>query len=141
MPKLIDADKLKQHYAWWEGGTYTMTLDKAKNNFNVIVDVQPEAIVRCKDCKWRGELGCAVRIVDESDKPEDYDFCSWGEEKEDEEEPITPEMFAEQMRIFATDDDEEMRHISADRLMIKVLEQLGFKEGTEIFNSMGKWYC
>lgn len=40
-------------------------------------------IVRCKDCKWRGELGCAVSIVDESDIPNDDDFCAWGERKED----------------------------------------------------------
>lgn len=42
-------------------------------------------LVRCKDCKWRGELGCAVSIVDESDIPKDDDFCSWGERKEDAE--------------------------------------------------------
>lgn len=136
MPRLIDADKLKQHYAWWEGGTDTMTLDKAKYNFNVIVDVQPEAIVRCENCKHY-VTGGYCDIVNE--RYNEGEFCSRGEEKE--EESITPEMFAEQMRIFAADDDEEIRHISADRLMIKVLEQLGFKEGTEIFNNMGKWYC
>lgn len=37
-------------------------------------------VVRCKDCKWRGTIGCAVDVVDESDKVEDNDFCSWGEE-------------------------------------------------------------
>lgn len=42
-----------------------------------------EPVVRCKDCKWRGEPGCAVRIVDESDIPKDDDFCSWGERRED----------------------------------------------------------
>lgn len=36
-------------------------------------------IVRCKDCKWRDDPGCAIRIVDESDRPEDDDYCSWGE--------------------------------------------------------------
>lgn len=41
-------------------------------------------VVRCKDCKWRGEIGCAVTIVDDSDRPKDDDFCSWGERKEDE---------------------------------------------------------
>lgn len=136
MGRLIDADRLKAHYCWWEGGTYTMTLDKAKKDFNDIVDVQPEAIVRCKNCKYY-IIGGYCDIVNE--RYNEDEFCSRGEEKEDE--PITPEMFAEQMRIFATNDDEEMRHISADRLMIKVLEQLGFKEGTEIFNNMGKWYC
>lgn len=41
------------------------------------------SVVRCKDCKWRGELGCAITIVDESDKPTDDDFCSWGERREE----------------------------------------------------------
>ena len=41
MSRLIDADKLKQHYAWWENGTAEMTLAEAKRNFDVIIDVQP----------------------------------------------------------------------------------------------------
>ena len=40
--------------------------------------------IRCKDCKWRDEPGCAIRIVDESDRPKDDDFCSFGERKDDE---------------------------------------------------------
>ena len=39
--RLINADKLKQHYAWWENGTAEMTLAEAKKNFDVIIDVQP----------------------------------------------------------------------------------------------------
>lgn len=46
--------------------------------------IEAELVVRCKDCKWRGTRGCAVMIVDESDKPKDDDFCSWGERREDE---------------------------------------------------------
>ena len=38
-------------------------------------------IVQCKDCKWYGHLGCAIRIVDDSDKPNDNDFCSFGERR------------------------------------------------------------
>lgn len=41
-------------------------------------------IVRCKDCKWRDEPGCALRIVDESDKPKDNGFCSFGERRTDD---------------------------------------------------------
>ena len=41
MSRLIDADKLKQHYAWWEGGSREMTMDEAKRNFDTIIDVQP----------------------------------------------------------------------------------------------------
>ena len=36
-------------------------------------------VVRCKDCKWYGKTGCAIDIVDETDKPTDNDFCSYGE--------------------------------------------------------------
>ena len=39
-------------------------------------------IIRCKDCKWFNELGCAIRIIDESDKPKETDFCSFGERKD-----------------------------------------------------------
>lgn len=88
MGRLIDADRLKAHYCWWAGGSKEMSIDEAKRTFDVIIDVQPTVdaveVVRCKDCKWRGNLGCAVRIVDESDNPKDDDFCSWGERKEDD---------------------------------------------------------
>ena len=40
-------------------------------------------VVRCKDCKWYGHLGCAIRIVDDSDKPSDNDYCSFGERSEE----------------------------------------------------------
>ena len=43
-------------------------------------------IVRCKDCKWFNDFGCAIRIVDDSDKPKDNDFCSFGERKETEDD-------------------------------------------------------
>ena len=42
-----------------------------------------EEIVRCRDCEWFGDIGCAIRIVDESDKPKETDFCSFGERRED----------------------------------------------------------
>ena len=40
------------------------------------------AVVRCKDCKWWNEPGCAISIVDESDKPHENDFCSFGERRD-----------------------------------------------------------
>lgn len=39
--RLIDADKLKAHYAWWKGGTREMTMDEAKSDFDAIIDLQP----------------------------------------------------------------------------------------------------
>ena len=41
MSRLIDADKLKAHYAWWKGGGREMTMDEAKNDFDTIIDLQP----------------------------------------------------------------------------------------------------
>lgn len=43
-------------------------------------------IVHCKDCKWYGLNGCAVKVSDDSDKPKDDDYCSFGERKEQEHE-------------------------------------------------------
>lgn len=39
--RLIDADALKRHYSWWKGGTRSMTMDEAKADFDVIIDLQP----------------------------------------------------------------------------------------------------
>lgn len=39
-------------------------------------------VVRCKDCKWFNDFGCAIRIVDDSDKPTENDYCSFGERKD-----------------------------------------------------------
>ena len=42
------------------------------------------ALIRCKDCKWFGEYGCAIRIVDDSDKPKENDYCSFAERRSDD---------------------------------------------------------
>ena len=42
-------------------------------------------VIRCKNCKWFGEIGCAIKIADESDKPTENDFCSFAELKEEME--------------------------------------------------------
>lgn len=39
--RLISADKLKAHYAWWKGGTRELTMDEAKHDFDTIIDLQP----------------------------------------------------------------------------------------------------
>ena len=38
MSRLIDADKLKEHYSWWEGFD---NLKEQKRDFDTIVDIQP----------------------------------------------------------------------------------------------------
>lgn len=85
MRRLIDANALfheKKLIVVKEGAydTVRFIFDEI-NNAPTIDAVE---VVRCKDCEWRGKPGCAVRIVDESDKPKDDDFCSWGERREDE---------------------------------------------------------
>lgn len=47
------------------------------------VPKQPPEIVRCKDCKWFHDIGCAIRIVDDSDKPSENDYCSFAERRTD----------------------------------------------------------
>lgn len=43
---------------------------------------EPE-IIQCKDCKWFGKAGCAINIVDDSDRPKETDFCSFAERRTD----------------------------------------------------------
>lgn len=47
-------------------------------------DAEWAEIIRCRDCKWFGEIGCAVQIVDESDRPSENDFCSFAERRTNE---------------------------------------------------------
>lgn len=41
-------------------------------------------VIRCKDCKWFGKAGCAIHIVDDSDKPSENDYCSFAERASNE---------------------------------------------------------
>ena len=113
MSRLIDADKLKQHYAWWENGTAEMTLDEAKRNFDTIIDVQPtvdavptefhdkcmqieiekrmdlelnsERVVRCKDCEYYSKGMPDEPTICELTMcgANDEGFCAWAERRED----------------------------------------------------------
>ena len=80
MGRLIDADKLKQHYSWWG--------DENQKIFDDIVDLQPTEpsghwtkgeAVTCKNCKhWNGETkGCKRNPSAEAWLPNDY--CSYAE--------------------------------------------------------------
>ncbi len=49
-----------------------------------ILNALPTAeIVRCKDCKWFGQIGCAIGVVDDTDKPTENDYCSFAERRSD----------------------------------------------------------
>lgn len=55
---------------------------KVLNEFAESDGVDAVEVVRCKDCKWFNDIGCAISIVDDSDKPKYDDYCSYGERKE-----------------------------------------------------------
>ncbi len=58
--RLIDADKLKAHYAWWEGGTREMTMDEAKSDFDTIIDLQPTVEIPTQKVTTLGENNAEV---------------------------------------------------------------------------------
>lgn len=77
--RLIDADALEKDTEWcaYDDG-FTSYSDFCIKNAPT-VDAVP--VVRCKDCKWFGLVGCAIQIVDDTDRPSEDDFCSFGERK------------------------------------------------------------
>ena len=84
MTRLIDAEKLKKHYAWWE--------DDKQKLFDSIVDSQPTVdavpVVRCKDCKYSHKCGGDMLMRSASGGyiycPLGADgYCSMGERREE----------------------------------------------------------
>lgn len=76
--KIVDSDQV------YTNGAELVPIFRMKQWFehtNATSDAVP--VVRCKDCKWFGLAGCAIQIVDDTDKPSEDDFCSFGERKED----------------------------------------------------------
>lgn len=73
--RLIDADKLKQHYAWWN--------DERKELFDTIVDIQPT--VEPKNAGYI-ELPCGigdtVYWTAGTNVPEKYKVCGFGIDEE-----------------------------------------------------------
>lgn len=86
--RLIDADALKKKLfvfdmEFHDGHHQKYYVYKEKDVDDApTIDAVP--VVRCKDCKWFGEYGCAIRIVDDSDKPKENDYCSFAERRSDE---------------------------------------------------------
>lgn len=82
MSRLIDADKLKQHYAWWEIGDGEITYAEAKKRFDTIIDVQPTVgvmfdnapIAKQKHGHWRKSYISAWHSSDDNDHL--YLYCS-----------------------------------------------------------------
>lgn len=54
---------------------------------------------------------------------------------------MSPKDFEEKMQELADREfDEETRHVAMDELMCKVLIQLGYDKGVDIFDHTEKWY-
>ena len=56
------------------------------------------------------------------------------------EKEFSTKGFANEMRRIDRNNDTEMAHILADELMCKLLRELGYSEGVDIFEQMNKWY-
>ena len=69
--------KIKTEYEFEISDTeFNTAIQKAlKNNPDFVL------VTRCKDCKWFNKIGCAIRFVDDSNKPTENDFCSFGERR------------------------------------------------------------
>lgn len=65
------------------------------------------------------------------------------EKKEQRIEKYSPKTVADAMRKIETDweDDPEIMHQRADKLLIDILESLGYKQVVKIFDGMKKWYA
>ena len=61
---------------------------------------------------------------------------------DNEDQALTPEEFAAQMQKIrdTVGGDEEIAHARMDYLMARVLVELGYRDGVEIFNRQDKWY-
>lgn len=64
----------------------------------------------------------------------------------EENEPITPAEFAERMQVIKWRNDgprggdNETDHRDADVILIDTLRSLGYGEGCDLWESIGKWY-
>lgn len=83
--KYIDADRLKKAV---EHELDMQDLYLPVHFFEVVDGMETAdvtEVVRCGECKWFGDIGCAIRIVDDSDRPSTNDFCSFAERKDNDD--------------------------------------------------------
>lgn len=71
MGRLIDADRLKAHYAWWEDEGEE---DRTKRLFDEIVDQQPTVaqVTNCRDCRYWGTRTQRCALLGTDKLPEGY---------------------------------------------------------------------
>lgn len=59
---------------------------------------------------------------------------------------MTPKEFYEEMLLIKKEclderDDKELVHVTMDNLMCKLLEELGYGDGVEVFRDTPMWYA
>lgn len=80
--RIIDADKLKAHYAWWKGGSREMTMDEAKSDFDTIIDLQPTVdVVPAED--YRSMEQTVYKLTQALAEAEPTKHGRWIEEKDE----------------------------------------------------------
>ena len=83
MARYIDADnvKLKGISVFDQNLEILIPLSDVRESLQMTPAADVVEVVRCKDCKWFNKTGCAISIVDESDKPTENDYCSFAERR------------------------------------------------------------
>ena len=83
MARYIDADNIKlQGISVFDQNLEILVpLSDVREALQMTPAADVVEVVRCKDCKWFNEIGCAISIVDESDKPTENDYCSFAERR------------------------------------------------------------
>lgn len=64
-----------------ENNSYGMGSRASVKAIKALPSAEAVQVVRCRDCKWYGHIGCAIEIKDDSDRPKPNDFCSFGERR------------------------------------------------------------
>ena len=77
---ICDRRKCKNCSGWCDHTTDISHADNFIKNGSIFVE--QDTIIRCKECKWFNTSGCAIEIIDDSDRPTENDFCSFAERKE-----------------------------------------------------------
>ena len=83
MPRYIDADNVKPKgiSVFDQNLEILVPLSDVREALQMTPAADVVEVVRCKDCKWFNKTGCAISIVDETDKPTENDYCSFAERR------------------------------------------------------------
>ena len=79
MARYIDADnvKLKGISVFDQNLEILIPLSDVRKSLQMTPTADVVEVVRCKDCKWFNEIGCAISIVDATEN----DYCSFAERR------------------------------------------------------------